>query len=157
MKVIMDEIGFRKKSQTVRIYVGIVLAILGLVVFILGINPDLFGMDRSPVIGFLQIAVFLIGMAMICMGGYIALNTLWNGTEKTIIADIGFRLVATGYVVCTTSGMADVFGLGHHIMPSIPFFGPFQAAGFIVGEVMVALGFVLMIPLVSRRQSPREL
>jgi len=129
-----------------RIRVGLIITIVGLVVFILGIDPGLFAMDRSPVLGFLQIAVFLVGLALICLGGYITLNALWDGREKTIGADIGFRLVSTGYVIAVVSGMADVFGLGNHPFPAVPYFGPWQATGVVFGEVIIALGFLLLIP-----------
>jgi len=43
-------------------------------VFLLGSRPGVFGLDRSPVIGFVQIAVFLIGLAMICIGNWFRAN-----------------------------------------------------------------------------------
>jgi hypothetical protein len=132
----------------------LLITIVGLVIFLLGVDPGLFGMDRSPVLGFLQIAVFLIGLALICMGGYFTLNALWNGSEKTIAADIGFRLVSTGYVVCVVSGMADVFGLGHHPFPAVPYFGPWQARGVIIGEIIIILGFLLFIPYPRKKEEP---
>jgi hypothetical protein len=125
---------------------GLVGILLGLLIFILGVDPAVFGFDRSPVVGFLQIAVFLVGLAMICLGGYIVLNTLWEGVEKTIAADIGYRLVSTGYVIAAASGMADVFGFGSQPFPSIPYFGQWQALGVMAGEVFIILGFLLLIP-----------
>ena len=109
-------------------------------------------MDRSPVTGFVQIAVFLIGLGMICIGGYLALNALWNGTEKTIAADIGLRLVSTGFVISVASGMADVFGFGSHPLPRIPYFGPWQAIGVMVGEAIIAIGFLMLIPVPPDRR-----
>ena len=109
-------------------------------------DPGIFGLDRSPVTGFVQIAVFLIGLALMCIGGYFGLNALWNGEEKTISADIGLRLVATGYVVAVASGMADIFGFGNHPFPNIPYFGPWQAVGVMIGEATIALGFILLVP-----------
>ena len=130
---------------------GLSIAILGLLVFLLGVNPGLFGLDRSPVIGFVQISVFLVGLAMICLGGYVALNILWNGEEKSIAADIGFRLVSTGFVICVTSGMADIFGFGNHPFPAVPYFGPWQATGVMIGEAIIILGFLLFIPWPSSK------
>jgi hypothetical protein len=130
----------------IRIRIGLVIVILGLFLFVLGADPGLFGLDRSPVVGFVQIAVFLVGLAMICLGGYISLNPLWNGMEKTIIADIGLRLVSTGFVISVASGMADVFGLGNQPFPSVPYFGKWQAAGLIIGQVIIALGLIMLIP-----------
>ena len=137
-----------------RIRTGLTITIFGLVIFVLGVKPALFGQDRSPVMGFVQIAVFLVGMAFICLGGYITLNTLWNDAEKSIAADFGFRFVATGYVICVTSGMADVFGFGNQPFPQIPYFGPWQALGVILGELIIILGFLLLIPWPKRSQPP---
>ena len=119
----------------------------------LGANPALFGLDRSPVVGFVQISVFLIGLAMICLGGYITLNTLWSGREKSIAADIGFRLVSTGYVISFFAGMADIFGLGNQPFPEIPYYGPWQATGVVIGEVIIALGFLLLVPHPKRKET----
>lgn len=142
----MNDTYTRRTNRLPRIRIGLGVVILGLLVFILGVDPGKFGVDRSPVVGFIQIAVFLVGLAIICFGGYLALNALWNGLEKTIAADIGYRLVATGYVIAVTSGMADVFGFGNQPFPQIPHFGPWQASGVMLGEIIIALGFLLLIP-----------
>mgnify|MGYP007118370540 CR=1 FL=1 len=136
-----------------RLRVGLALVIAGQIVFILGADPGLFGLDRSPVTGFIQIAVLLVGLALICMGGFITLNALWNGRQKTIAADVGLRLVATGYVIAVAAGMADVVGVGTHILPAIPYFGPWQAVGVMIGEVIIAIGFIVMIPYQSRTEA----
>jgi hypothetical protein len=142
----MNDTHTRRTTRLPRIRIGLGVVILGLLVFILGVDPGQFGVDRSPVVGFIQIAVFLVGLAMICLGGFLALNALWNNLEKTIAADIGYRLVATGYVIAVTSGMADVFGFGNQPFPQIPHFGPWQASGVMFGEIIIALGFLLLIP-----------
>lgn len=131
-----------------RVRFGLGITLVGLLVYILGANPAVFWLDRSPVTGFVQITVFLVGLAMICVGGYIALNALWAGAEKTIAADIGLRLVSTGYVFSVVSGMADVFGFGSHPFPLIPYFGDWQAVGVMIGEGIITFGFLLLIPFV---------
>jgi hypothetical protein len=133
-----------------RIRIGLVITILGLIVYVLGADPGLFNLDRSPVTGFVQIAVFLVGLAVMCMGGYITLNALWNGTQKSIAADIGLRLVSTGYVFTVGCGMADIFGFGNHPFPNIPYFGPWQAVGVIIGEAIIAAGFFMLNPYPRR-------
>lgn len=135
-----------RTSRRTRIRMGLIITIFGFLIYLLGVDPGIFDLDRSPVTGFVQIAVFLIGLALICIGGYIGLNALWNGEQKTIVADIGLRLVATGYVVAVASGMADIFGFGTHPFPNIPYFGPWQAVGVMIGEATIALGFILLIP-----------
>jgi len=141
-----------KNGKSKRIRIGLIIVILGLLVFILGAEPALFGLNRSPVLGFVQIAVFLIGLAMICIGGYITLNGLWLHKQKTIAADFGLRLVSTGYVIAVFTGMADVFGFGNHPFPKVPYFGPWQTLGVMIGEVIIAIGFLLMIPYPKRKQ-----
>ena len=140
-------------NGTRRTRFGLILTLVGFLIFLVGAKPELFNLDRSPVIGFLQIAVFLIGLAIICLGGYISMASLWNGYERSIAADIGLRLVATGYVLAVTAGLADVFGIGNQPWPQVPFFGPWQAGGVIIGEMAIIAGFVLMIPF----KTPKKL
>jgi hypothetical protein len=149
MKVVNEE-SARKNNHSLRVRFGLVVVILGLLVFSLGADPSLFGLDRSPIVGFVQIAVFLVGLAMICLGGYVTLNTLWNGKEKTIAADIGYRLVSTGYVIAVACGMADVFGFGSQPAPYIPYFGPWRASGVMIGELVIIVGFFLLVPYPNR-------
>lgn len=142
----MDRSVNGKNGKPGRVRFGLIITLLGLLVYILGVDPALFGLDRSPVMGFVQISVFLVGLAVVCLGGFITLNTLWNGMEKTIAADIGYRLVSTGYVIAVFTGMADVFGIGSQSFPKIPHFGIWQAVGVIVGVMTIAIGFILLIP-----------
>lgn len=144
------------ESKSSRSRTGIIITLLGLLVFVIGAKPDWLGLDRSPVVGFVQIGVFLIGLAVICIGGYISLSALWGPGQRSILADIGLRLVATGYVVCVFAGMADVFGMGSHPLPEVvPFFGVWQARGVEIGQTFIAIGFLLMIPY--RQETGREI
>ena len=119
---------------------------VGFLIFLLGAKPSLFGLDRSPVIGFVQIAVMLIGLAIVCVCGYVAVHAQWRRQTPSITADIGWRLVSTGYVIALFSGMADVFGIGSHPLPGIPFFGVWQARGMEIGIGIIAIGFIMMFP-----------
>lgn len=149
--MLMNEAVRRNGTRRARVRLGVTVLLIGLLIFVMGVNPGVFRMDRSPITGFVQIATFLVGLAMICLGGYLSLNALWNGTEKTIAADIGLRLVSTGYVISVVCAMADVFGFGSHPFPQIPYFGPMQALGVVIGEAVIALGFLLLIPLPDRK------
>jgi hypothetical protein len=122
------------------------ITLVGLVVFLVGARPAIFDLDRSPVVGFVQISVFLIGLATISIGGYICLMAFWKNGDRSIPADIGIRLVTTGYLISVFCGMADVFGFGTQLRPRIPFFGPWQAAGVQIGEAIIAIGFLMLIP-----------
>jgi len=132
--------------SAVRLRAGLVTTLIGLFVFTVGAKPDWFSWDRSPVVGFVQIAVFLVGLGLICLGGAVGLLALWNGSGRTIGADIGLRLVSTGYVISVFAGMADVFGMGSQPLPGVPYFGPWQATGVLIGEVLIAIGLLMLIP-----------
>ena len=129
-----------------RVRTGLSITLVGLLVFLVGARPAIFNLDRSPVVGFVQISVFLVGLASICIGGYICLMAFWQNGDRSIPADIGIRMVTTGYLISVFCGMADVFGFGTQLRPRVPFFGPWQAAGVQVGEAIIAIGFLLLIP-----------
>lgn len=129
-----------------RIRAGLFFTVFGFLIFLLGARPSIFNLDRSPIIGFVQIAMFLIGLAVICIGGYISLRAMWKERRPSIAADIGMRLVATGFLIAVFAGMADVFGFGSHPLPDVPYFGAWQARGVEIGEVIIAIGFLMMIP-----------
>jgi len=138
------DLGFRVSYLRVRF--SLITVIFGLFVFVVGSKPNWFGWDRSPVVGFIQIAVFLIGLALICIGGYVGLVALWGKEQRSIVADIGLRLVWTGYVIAVFTGMADIFGLGSQPLPMVPYFGPWQAVGVLIGQAVIALGLFMTIP-----------
>lgn len=139
--------------QRNRIRFSLSSAFVGFVFFLIGAQPGWFFLDRSPVVGFVQIAVMLIGLAIICIGGYVAIHCLWRKQIPSIPADIGLRLVSTGYVVTVFSGMADIFGIGSHPLPGVPVFGVWQARGMEIGLAIIAIGFVMMFPF---RQSLKK-
>ena len=138
------------KFSRTRINVGLGLTIAGFLIFLLGADPDLVGLNRSPYIGFVQTATFSTGLAVLCLGGYLSFKACqFSDRIQSLAQDIGVRLVATGYLVSLISGMADVFGFGTQSWPSLPFFGPRQAAGVIAGEIIIAIGFILYMPFLS--------
>jgi hypothetical protein len=148
--------GYRS-ARNLRLGIGLVLTFLGFFLFLLGANPALFGQDRSSVFGFIQISVFLGGLGFICLGGFITLNSLWNGSQKSIAADIGLRLVSTGLVIAVASGFADITGFGTQLAPSIPYFGRWQTIGVITGECFMIIGFLMMIPVTVKPEPPENL
>ncbi len=139
-----------------RVRLGLSLTLFGFAIFLLGARPAIFGLDRSPIIGFVQIAVFLVGLAFICVGGYLSMMALWKYQKASIAVDFGLRMVCTGYVIAVFCGMADVFGFGSQPLPEIPFFGPWQARGVILGEAVIAVGFLLLIPFSQPEESKQK-
>jgi hypothetical protein len=144
-----------------RIQIGLAVAVGGFFIFMVGAKPELFLLDRSPVIGFIQIAVMLFGLGIICLGGYHCLLGLWKGNCLSIAAELGVRLISTGYVIAVFSGLADIIGLGSHPTPTfVPYFGEWQARGMQIGEGFIAIGMLMMLPIADkplfRSQPPTE-
>ena len=129
-----------------RVRFSLITVAFGLLIFTIGTKPIWFGWDRSPIVGFTQIVVFLVGLALICLGGFVGLSALWGREQRSIIADIGLRLVGTGYVIAVFTGLADIFGMGSQPLPKVPYFGPWQASGVLIGQIVIAIGFLMVIP-----------
>jgi hypothetical protein len=129
-----------------RVRFSLICVGLGLLLFAIGAKPNWFGWNRAEVVGFVQIVTLLIGLGLICLGGFVGLSALWGREQRSIIADIGLRLIATGYVITVFSGMADVFGMGAQTLPDNPYFGPLQATGLLIGEFVIAVGLLMLIP-----------
>jgi hypothetical protein len=129
-----------------RVRFGLVSVGLGLLIFVIGAKPNWFGWSTIPEVGFFQIAVFLTGLALICVGGFIGISALWGREQRSILADIGSRLIGTGYVISVFAGMADLFGMGAQTLPDTPYFGPLQAVGVLIGQMVIAVGFLMFIP-----------
>jgi hypothetical protein len=140
-----QEPGFR--ISYLRIRFSLITVGLGLLIFAIGAKPNWFGWNRASVVGFVQMAVLLVGLGLICGGGFVGLSALWGKEQRSIVADIGVRLIGTGYVIAVFSGMADVFGMGAQILPDDnPYFGPLQATGVLIGQFIIAAGFLMLIP-----------
>jgi len=144
-----EEIKTKKKLNLPlrRIRFGLIVVVSGFLIFLIGVKPEIFLLDRSPVLGFVQISVMLAGLAVMCMGGYISINGLWKGRKRSIAAELGIRIISTGYIIALFSGLADVLGLGSHPYPKhIPYFGVWQARGFQIAEGIIAIGILMMLP-----------
>ena len=135
--------------------VGLITTGVGLLLFLLGAVPQYFGLDNSEAIGFVQVGVFTFGLLLINLGGTFALYSLWPQGWRSISADIGLRLAWSGWVMAATAALADILGLGTRpLATSYTFFGPWQGYGVLVGEGVIFIGFLMMIPF--RKEYPIE-
>lgn len=122
-----------------------VVVLVGSLMFLLGIHPAFFGLDRSPVVGFVQMGVWLTGLAVVLLGAYGAARIVRNGRKHSLRSEIGLRLVASGYVLALAASLADFLGIGSHPLPRV-YFGPIQVAGLVTGIVMSLTGLILYLP-----------
>lgn len=137
-------------TRTLRKRVGASIALLGFIIFLLGAQPHWFGWPASPVVGVVQIQIFMLGLGLIALGGYLVMEALWSHKDKLVITELGARLAGTGYVIALTSAMADVFGLGTRPLPAVPFFGYWQGRGVLIGQMVIFLGLFMMSPWLAR-------
>ena len=139
-----------------RVRFSLICVGMGLLIFVIGAKPNLFGWSTVVEVGFIQVAVFLLGFGLICIGGFIGISALWGREQRSILADFGSRLIGTGYVISVFAGMADIFGLGAQTLPDTPYFGPLQASGVLIGQFVVAVGFLMFIPNHFHLNRPQE-
>jgi len=133
----------RLQTRLARLWMTVML--IGLLIFMVGIQPDLIGMNRSITVGFVQIGVWLTGLAILLVAAYSTVRVIRNGKPNSLRADIGIRLIATGYVVAAVGSLADFIGVGAHRMPVVHV-GYIQMIGLVAGVLLSMLGVILYMP-----------
>jgi hypothetical protein len=126
------------------------LVLVGLFIFILGVDPDLVGLDRSPVVGFVQIGVWSVGLAALLLGATLTVRVVRNGRPNSLRSEVGLRLIATGYVFAVAASFADFLGIGSHTLPTV-YFGPIQVLGLALSVTTSLLGLILYWPSRAKR------
>ena len=121
------------------------LVLIGLILFLIGIYPNIIGMDRSPVVGFVQIGVWLLGLGVLLVGATMTVRTVRNGRPNSLKSEVGLRLIATGYVLSVAASFADFLGIGSHVRPDLAY-GPLQVTGLALGVLVSLAGLILYFP-----------
>lgn len=128
----------------VQIRTTLSVLVIGLIAFIIGLRPDLFGLDRGLYIGFTQIVMILFGIGVMIVAAINAMKALWGCGPKTLLVDIGTRTIATGYVICAFTALADAFGFGTNPPPEV-LLGTLQSRGVIIGLIIICIGLLMMV------------
>jgi MFS family permease len=126
---------------------AIALIVAGFFIFVIGIFPDIVRLNLTPGFGLIQIFAFLFGIGLMTLGGYVyAYATRLRARERRLRHDIGVRLIASGYVLCCVSALADILGIGSHNIPdSLPVFGLWQSTGVLAGVLVIVFGLFLYV------------
>jgi hypothetical protein len=136
------------KEQTARIrnVSLLVLLFLGIILCTISLGAELIGIDLTPGFGMVQMFQLLLGLTFLTIAAFIYLKQLRpNGTPRSLQADIGVRLAATGLVFAYVTGLSDLLGIGTHVEPSFerPFVGPLQLGGLGLGVLSIIAGLLL--------------
>ncbi len=140
----------------IRQVVTLTLFVLGIVLVVLAILADSLGLDVTPGFGVLQMVGLLTGITLLTLATYLYLLSLRPGNlPRSLQADIGVRLTATGLVFMIVTGLSDLIGIGTHVNPAFerPFVGPLQLGGVLLGLVMIVAGLLLFHTSRGRRTS----
>jgi len=130
---------------------GVALIVTGFFVFVIGIFPDLIRLDLTSGFGALQILTFLLGIGLMTLGGYVyTYATRQRDRQRRLRHEVGIRLIATGYVLCIVSAIADLIGIGSHVDTTVgPFFGLWQSGGVLLGMLVIIFGLFLYAMVVE--------
>ncbi|MDX1616449.1 MAG: hypothetical protein R3300_19220 [Candidatus Promineifilaceae bacterium] len=127
-------------------WASILFFVLGTVFSVLALAAELVGLDLTPGFGMIQMAQLLLGLTMLTLAGYLRVHSeRRRDAPRSLQADIGVRLGATGLVFAYVSGLADLIGIGTHVDPSFerPFVGPLQLGGLLIGVLAITAGLLL--------------
>lgn len=138
------------------VIISLILFILGVMLATVALAAEILGLDLTPGFGIIQMFQLLLGLSFLTAAGFMRLHSLRApNTPRSLQADIGVRLGATGLVFAFVAGLADLIGIGTHVEPEFerPFVGPLQLGGILIGVVMVTAGLLLYYTSRGRRET----
>lgn len=136
----------KEQTKRIRNITMFALLFLGIILCVMSLGAELIGIDLTPGFGMVQMFQLLIGITSLTGAGFLYLKQFRpNGVPRSLQADIGVRLVATGLVFAYVTGLSDLIGIGTHVEPSFerPFVGPLQLGGLILGVLSIIAGLLL--------------
>lgn len=144
------------RLQTIQKATRLFLLIIGILLLLFALSADWLGLDVTPGFGVLQMVSLLLGISCLTLTLFLWLKARRPAdAAKSLQADIGWRLAATGLLFVYVTGLADLIGIGTHVGPDFirPFLGPLQLAGFALGSVTILIGAFLYHTSRGRRDS----
>ena len=119
---------------------SISLFVLGLILF------GLLFVEISPGFGMVQMFILLLGLTAVTLAVFIQMYSVRpSDSPRSLQADIGIRLAATGLVFAFVSGLSDLISIGTHVQPRFghPFVGWLQLTGIALGAISIVVGVLL--------------
>jgi len=134
------------QAKQIRFNITVVLYILGTALAFLSLAGDRIGIDITPGFGVIQMVEFLLGLTLLTIAAFLTIQSRRRrNVPRSLQADIGIRLAATGLVFAYVAGFSDLLGIGTHVAPEFerPFVGPLQFGGLVVGILSILVGALL--------------
>ena len=136
-----------RNSKTVRLRRNVTLSLfgIGLIFSTLSLGAEFFGLDITPGFGMVQMFQLLLGITALTAALFLHINALRQETSRSLQADIGVRLAATGLVFAYVTGLSDLIQIGTHVEPQFerPFVGPLQLGGLALAVLGIIIGLAL--------------
>lgn len=134
----------RRSSGPFSSRTAVSVIVAGFFIFLFGVFPGVIQLELTEGMGIVQIGVFLFGITVMTLGAYLYLHATRHQPEpRRLREDVGVRLMATGLVVCYTTGFADLLGIGSHFGAERPLFGAIQGLGVAFGVLIIVAGIFI--------------
>jgi hypothetical protein len=136
----------REKVTRVRRVILWLLFVIGAILLVLSLAADSLGLNLTPGFGVIQMAPLLLGITCFTLAAFIYLHSRRPfNSPRSLQADVGIRLAATGLIFLYVSGLSDLIGIGTHHQPDFerPFVGPLQLGGMGLGVLSILIGLYL--------------
>ena len=133
------------RANKIRKIVTIALILVGSILIAMSLTAEFLGVDLTPGFGIVQIFQLLLGISCLTLGIFIPISKKRQGAPKSLQAEIGARLAATGLVFAYITGLSDLFSIGTHVQPRFerPFVGPLQLGGILLSVLVIVIGILL--------------
>lgn len=150
----MDQ--YESKLKRIQNSLALFALVVGILLSVLAIVADDISLDLTPGFGMVQMFGLLLGVTSCTLAAFMFLRSRKPAqVARSLQADIGVRLAATGLVFLYITGFADLIGIGTHVNPAFerPFVGPLQLGGLILGFIAILVGLFLYHTSRGRRKS----
>jgi hypothetical protein len=137
----------KQRAKRVQSVVGLSLLLVGGILGSVALTAEFLGLDFTPGFGMVQMFQLLLALTSLTIAGFLFLQQLRpDDAPRSLQADIGIRLAATGLVFSFISGLSDLIGIGTHVEANDfarPFVGPLQLGGIAVVVISILVGMFL--------------
>lgn len=134
------------RAISMRRAVTLGLFVLGAILSAVSLLAELLQLDFTPGFGVVQMTQLLVGISLLALSAFLHMRALRPpDAPRSLQADIGVRLTATGLVFAWISGLSDVLQVGTHVPPDFarPYVGPLQLGGIVMGIISIIVGMLL--------------